>query len=221
MSTVDIKSEVARLLGGSEYASEKQFLQFEVSCNCIGSVAKSDSYKTFDNSSMGMLLLSQLKTARSDQNKAEEEKLLIERFLAMRELEKEHPEYRQFDQECDICQGSGTYIETSDPRDNWDYWLIGGRWSAFFDNISTFEAHDEELQGCVSLVKDIPEQMIPAAIVTPDGNWFESPIIIGDGMFTKYRDEDELLPRQQWELNAKNLLSQYLHHLAVVVDCHS
>lgn len=220
-SIVDIKSEVERLLGGSENAPEKQFLQFEASCNCIGRVAIADSYRTFDNSSEGVLLLSQLKTARSNQNKTKEEKLLVERFLAMRKLEKEHPEYRQFDQECDLCQGSGTYIKTGDPRAYWDYWLIGGRWSVFFDTIGTFEVHNAELQGCVSLIKNIPEHMIPAAIVTPDGNWFESPITIGDGLFAKCRDEDELLSRRLWELKAKDLLSHYPQHLAVVVDCHS
>jgi hypothetical protein len=68
---------------------------------------------------------------------------------------------------------------------------------------------------------DIPDDLVPAAIVTPEGDWYAGPIVMEDELFEAHRDEEELRPRKHWDQEARALLSHYPGHFAIVVDCHS
>src|SRR5262245_23131688 len=183
-STVkDIKAEVERLLAGSDYNPYKQFQRYETPCWCIGSKAHFDSYRTFESTPEGTDLLLRLKDARARQDQTTQDELLLQRFVAARAIEKEHPAYRQPDPECELCQGTGISIESRDPKSQWDYWQIGGRWSGLFTTHPSPVRDDEELRTNTAQVRDIPEDAFPAAIVTPEGDWYVGPIVMEDELF--------------------------------------
>jgi hypothetical protein len=220
-TTKAIKAEVERLLAGSDSDPEKQFQRYEISCSCIGSKAFFDSYRTFESTSEGADLLLRLNNVRASQDRTLQEELLLQRFTAARAIEKEHPAYRQPDPECELCHGRGIATESGDPRSQWDYWEIGGRWSGLFTTLPSPVHDDDELRTNTVRVHNIPDDIIPAAVITPEGDWYAGPIVIEDELFEAHRDEEELRPRRHWAQETQTLLSHYPDHLAIAVDCHS
>jgi hypothetical protein len=217
----DIKADIERLLAGSDYDPGKQFQQYETSCSCIGFKASFDSYRIFESTPEGADLLLRLTRARASQDRTTEEELLLQRFIASRAIAKENPAYRQPDPECELCHGTGISLGSRDPKSHWDYWTIGGRWSGLFTDLPSHDNDDEELQSNIARVRDIPDDIVPAAIVTPEGDWYAGPIVMEDELFEAHRDKEELLPRKHWDQEARALLSHYPGHFAIVVDCHS
>jgi hypothetical protein len=120
-----------------------------------------------------------------------------------------------------MCHGTGIYPNTRDPNSYWDYWVIGGRWSGLFKALPSPVEEDGELHTNIARVRDLPNDLVPAAIVTPEGDWYAGPIVIRDELFEVHRDEDELRPRRDWDREAWALLRQHSDDFAVVVDCHS
>ncbi len=220
-TTQDIKAEVGRLLAGSDDDPEKQFQQYETPCACIGSRALFESYDTFESTPQGADLRVRLEQARAHHDRTTAEELLLQRFMAARAIEREHPAYRQPDPECDLCHGTGIYLNNRDPKSQWDYWEIGGRWLGLFKPLPSPVNDDEELHTNIARVRDIPDDFLPAAIVTPEGDWHAGPIVMEDELFEAHRDEEELDPRRDWAQEARALLSQYPDDTAIVVDCHS
>lgn len=49
-----------------------------------------------------------------------------------RKLTAVHPEAKKPDPECSECKGSGTHKSTYNPKSQWDWWVIGGRWTGAF-----------------------------------------------------------------------------------------
>jgi hypothetical protein len=58
---------------------------------------------------------------------------------------------------------------------------------------------DEELHANIARARDIPNDILPAAIVTPEGDWYTGPIVMEDELFEAHRDEDELRSRKDWK----------------------
>lgn len=44
-----------------------------------------------------------------------------------------HPMAEKPDPDCTSCDGRGVYTSTSNPKAQWDWWQIGGRWTGTFD----------------------------------------------------------------------------------------
>jgi hypothetical protein len=44
-----------------------------------------------------------------------------------------HPQYQQFNPDCEECAGSGMRSTTANPKAKWDWWQIGGRWTGQLD----------------------------------------------------------------------------------------
>jgi len=56
--------------------------------------------------------------------------LISKREELEKKYEEEHEFYKKPNAECGDCNGSGTCSSTYNPVSKWDWWQIGGRWSA-------------------------------------------------------------------------------------------
>ena len=97
--TADVEAEVERLLAGSEDAPDRKFSEYEIPCTCMNRQATFDSYKLYDNSAEGELLSTKLQAARKADDEQLEKELLVQRYVTVKRLVRNHPSYGQFDQE--------------------------------------------------------------------------------------------------------------------------
>jgi hypothetical protein len=129
----------------------------------------------------------------------------------------------------------GVWVVTDMNVDSrWDYWLIGG---GFDGLVRGHEVHaqcreeaveslteEEYLSRNVCPVVDMPEDVIPFSLVTPDGDWFSEGDLgwslleaYGEGTYRGKTKEAE----QQWPRIARSLLEKHLDCIAVGLDVHS
>lgn len=179
----------------------------------------------------------------------------------------EHPDKDKPKAKCDECKGNGEKTSTYNPKSKWDWYCIGGRWTAYLDfsdydpvkDPDNYEVcflcagtgkRDDKLgreerakdptytcNGCsgkgkalkwslkpvgyampvseilAHIEKDPERNLVPFAIVTPDG-WFERGKM---GWFAAVHDEKKA---ETWEKEAVDVLKKYKDRVAVVVDCH-
>ncbi len=99
-------------------------------------------------------------------------------------------------------------LDSCNPRDHWESWMIGGRWDgAVQDRWDGKRVEDDlavegELAQNSRRVADLPHDLIPYAVVSPDGIWHEQGF-------------DPLA----WAHEYRRLRSHYSDCLAIVVDC--
>jgi hypothetical protein len=112
---------------------------------------------------------------------------------------------------CESCGGTGKQKSEINPNGKWDWWTFGGRWDRAiqgdFSRTNPYEiSHAHELDGNVLTPQFvIDHNVIPAAIVTPDGQWHE----------------EEEWKEWAWKDTAKSILLKNLSALAVGIDCHA
>ncbi len=144
-----------------------------------------------------------------------------------------HPLKDAADPECDECHGSGTVKSTRNPLSKWDWWVIGGRWAGWVRGIGDNMPEDvnmfENAEGSARAKRErqaiknnarhvsefpspIPDELIPWAIVTPDGEWHEKGSMGWFGMSSGDKPE--------WKDGARAILAQHPTALAVAVDLH-
>lgn len=82
-----------------------------------------------------------------------------------------------------------------------DYHSIGGAWKGLYGK--------RDMRRGVTAKHQLP---LPAAIVTPDGEWYEKYV----------RFDTPTCPREggEWNTRAYNLIHEYRAHWVVAVDCH-
>lgn len=125
------------------------------------------------------------------------------------------------DADCDECNGTGKVKSTYNPKSQWDWWSLGGRWAGemtgfkFPDDgqggFNFAELYRKQL-GNVCYVKHIKPDFVSFAVVTPDGEWHEK----GDmGWFGAVSDGKE-----DWPEIYKQILAQYPEHIACLCDLH-
>ena len=100
------------------------------------------------------------------------------------------------------------------PRAQWDYCCIGGRWDGLISghSIDEFLPADEGWrvwERNIARVRDLLPSFLPAAIITPDGLWHDW-----------YEDTETHLD-DEWEPIAKSILEAHSDCSAVCIDCHS
>lgn len=144
-----------------------------------------------------------------------------------------HPLREAADPTCEECSGSGLVKSEYNPKSKWDWWVIGGRWAGaingigddmpesvnMFENREGYE-HARDIRNSVransrtvaNMPSPVPDNMIPYAILTPDGTWHEKGKM---GWFGMSSDESD-----SWKDDARSLLAQYGNCLAVAVDLH-
>jgi len=221
-ATRDIAAEVERLLAGSEADPKKVFPQYEIPCSCVGFRARMESFKQFDASPPGVELQSRLQSARENKSKVLEGEILLDRVDAVEAIERAHPNYQKVDLGCRACHGTSVCVRSCDPCSHMDYWVIGGRWSGLFRNLEpAIATRNKKLRFNVTRVRNIPEELRPAAIVTPEGYWCEGPIALSGSAKLEERLRDEEKHRRAlWGQQVQEMMQTYAWELAVIVDTH-
>lgn len=135
---------------------------------------------------------------------------------------KNHPLKDKPNPECEECNGTGRMKTTYNPKSKWDWYRIGGRWDGVIRNIDVesddggfnFGSQHETLEMNTAPVSEILEnKIVPFAIVTPDGEWYERGNMGWWGMFSNEKDD--------WEEVATQVLEKYAEgYVGVGVDCH-
>ena len=69
-------------------------------------------------------------------------------------------------------------------------------------------------------VRDLPDDFVPAALVTPDGKWHERGRYGFWGMMIDDENDQEPKEKDVWEATYRALLEQYPEATAILVDCH-
>ena len=216
---LEISREVDRLLSGNGDAA-RPFARYPTGCSCKGSAAIRAGFDAFDGSERGREVSMLLAVARQSGNHGRERALLRERRAFAQSVAKARPDFGQTDPECDICGGSGYFDQSRDPSTHTDWWKIGGRWNRCFrehDDASVVYASEVE----ANMIRGdaLRQGWIPSAIVTPDGEWYESPrsFDYGDAETTS---ADEVADVERWRTEARGLLEKYQSCNIVAVDCH-
>ena len=208
----DVYSAVSMRLQGSHATPDRVYPSYTVQCGCLNRVAMSAGFDVFDGTCLGKSLLKRLTQARQHDDRWCEDELLKQRYQGAQNLAQMHSLYDQFDPCCELCGGTGQWVHSSDPAGQYDYWGI--------------EAVDAVLteQGCTVAALIDPQtgtyRILPAAIVTPEGEWYEGGIFL-QSQFDQYQTGREKQPLANWESWATALLDQYREWWVVAVDVHN
>ena len=200
--------EVERLL--APYDENIEVPEYERDCHCIGRVARKFGKAEAEK-------VKKIDTYRDEWNRKAKEagKDMMESFLDQKgweefiadwtkikeEKEKEHPDYGKPDPECDDCNGTGKYKTTYNPKSKWDWWVIGGRW-------------DGTVPGNAIPVSELTDEIIPFAMVTPDGEWHQKGDMGWWGMTSNEMSEED------WVKEVNGILKVYSKCIAIGCDLH-
>jgi hypothetical protein len=137
------------------------------------------------------------------------------------------------------CGGTGVYMSTYNPKSQWDWWRIGGRWNGAIkgtpendDHGFNFPPEFEKPENNTTDVNDLlafekaidnienekerktalKESRLPYALVTPEGEWIEKGEMGWWGMSSNEKDN--------WREIALGVFEKYADYLVVGVDCH-
>lgn len=114
-------------------------------------------------------------------------------------LKAAHPDKDKADPACEDCGGTGETECTYNPKSQWDWWTIGGRWADRGETLTISEALSSDDKAF--------------AVVTPEGAWLEKGNMGWWGMVS-----DE---KSDWYKTYFQTLYQYRDtHKIIVVDCH-
>lgn len=126
------------------------------------------------------------------------------------------------DSTCETCSGIGVQTSTYNPLSKWDWWSFGGRWNGNIKNKyrgdkSGFNFDDEYRtlhENLVQVELLIKRNIVPFAILTPDGEWIDQGNMGWWAVVT-----DEVNPKV-WERSCQKVYEKYSDCLAVGLDCH-
>lgn len=133
-----------------------------------------------------------------------------------------HPLKNSPDPNCDDCGGTGQRTTTYNPKAKWDWWRIGGRWNGEIKGTPqnsrdgfNFGAAYESLESNCAPVRELMErEVIPFAVVTPDGEWHERGEMGWWAIVTNEKDD------VCWTDIVMDIYRKYPDHLAVGCDLH-
>ena len=163
-------------------------------------------------------------------NSDEEEVYWNALLQPMKDMEKAqfaaHPLKDKADPECDECKGRGWHFTTYNPKSQWDWYQMGGRWNGYFLPPEEADAADkgqyglgvESVEGNAIPVRDLlakwDERFVAFALLTPEGDWLER------GSMGWWGCVSDAMTRDEWKQRFKETLEKYPEALAVAVDCH-
>lgn len=128
------------------------------------------------------------------------------------ELRRMTPEekYRAYCQYCDQFNDKGEPISRYNPVSKWDWYVIGGRWDGWINDLET-DQHSYA-DNTASTEQVIARKKVPHAIITPDGVWHQRGRM---GWWAILATENE-----NWDDEALRLLGKYPGHKVVLIDAH-
>lgn len=104
----------------------------------------------------------------------------------------------------------GEPLSTYNPDSKWDWYVIGGRWDGWINDL---ESRHERIDDNIATTEQVIERnKIPHAIITPDGEWHERGRM---GWWAILMTENE-----NWDEQARHIFAQYLSHRVLIVDAH-
>ena len=121
--------------------------------------------------------------------------------------EEKYREYIEYHKHFD---DDGDPISTYNPESKWDWYVIGGRWDGW---INARETSGEAISDNLATTEEVLERgWIPHAIITPDGQWHEHGEMGWWGIM--------LTENEDYQSEARVLLSQYPGHHIIILDAH-
>ena len=118
--------------------------------------------------------------------------------------------YREYIKLHTKFNAEGEPISTYNPESKWDWWVIGGRWDGWITNAKT--AGERLADNTATTEQAIERNVIPHAIVTPDGEWHEHGKMGWWGIL--------LTEKENWDSEAREILTRYPGHNVVILDAH-
>jgi hypothetical protein len=219
-TTQDIHAAVTQILAGSDAAPDAVYPTFPVRCYCWDGNSLSDSFDQVDADS-AVMFPARIAQAHARHDEEAVSRILHERMTRAKALQQQHPDYGKADATCDTCHGTGTYQRSRDPANYWDWWEIGGRWDGWCD-----QGHhprsptDAVMDGNTALGRDLLLLPPPGAFITPNGHWYEGPMVFDISPPDDQVEGQERQERQDWEALIQHTLTAYADHRVVIVDTH-
>ena len=133
------------------------------------------------------------------------QKLVAPLDNARKEVLAGHPLKDKPDPTCPECKGTGKYKSTYNPKSQWDWYQVGGRWDGAIKGNS---------KPVKALLAGKDRGFIPFAIVTPDGEWHEKGEMGWWGLVSNEKNSSK------WDKEAIAILGKNKTCVAVGVDCH-
>lgn len=196
----DVESIVDKRL--APYDESIEVDEYDRNCGCIGSVAHRDARVSATKKVGKSIAELRDEYWKIPENERPEWKDWNAEYVHAEDEEfTKHPMKSKHDPECFMCRGTGTYRSTRNPESKWDWFEIGGRW-------------DGEIPGNRVLASKLSNDLLPHAVVTPDGKWHEQGEMGWWGM--SFGDK----PEEEWREKVRRLFLEFKESLAVAVDCH-
>ena len=131
--------------------------------------------------------------------------------LARLRLTTPEDRYREYAQFHEHFNAQGEPLTTYNPDSKWDWWVVGGRWNGWITGNKC--ASPESVEDNLAPVEQaIQRGVIPHAIITPDGQWHEHGTL---GWWAILLTENE-----DWNAQAREILSGYPGHHLLIIDAH-
>lgn len=119
--------------------------------------------------------------------------------------------YREYAQFHEHFNAQGEPLSTYNPDSKWDWWVIGGRWDGWITGNE--DTSRESIEDNIATTEQAIERgVIPHAIIAPDGQWQERGQM---GWWAILITENE-----DWDAQAKEILSGYPGHQLLILDAH-
>jgi hypothetical protein len=127
-------------------------------------------------------------------------------------LQQRTPEqqFRERIQYVELFNEQGEPLSTHNRNSKWDWWVIGGGWDGWINGLETGEQRVCDNVATTQLA--IARKKIPHAIITPGGTWHERGQVGWWGALLTETDD--------WDQQARDILSRYPDQRVVILDAH-
>jgi hypothetical protein len=213
ISTTEIPNVIENMLKPFDYDCNIQ--QHETDCFCVNRAAFLESRKEVEKEcGKTFKELEEEYFANKDTQTVPYRQYIRPYFVLVKEKMEKHPLYQKPDPDCGTCHGSGKVMVEANPNGKYDWYVIGGRWSGWLTGKKSDDPYEDNIDDNVVSVqlakeKALKEERIPAAVLTPDGTWYDG-----------YSYEELPFLDKNWKCKYLEILGQYPDFKLVVVDCH-